>query len=98
MEQVRAIWTLFLLGLTLQALETSAVWADTHARSAPLPKREKKIDFEDELVEGLSQRPLDSLSQVGEAARRKKRPHLYRIRVGFRAETLETLHELRFTP
>jgi hypothetical protein len=60
------------------------------------PKRSKVIDFEDELVEGMNKRPLDSLSQIGDAARRKKKPHLYRKRIGFRAETLETLRESRY--
>jgi hypothetical protein len=74
-------------------------WAQAADSALPAkPKREKVIDFEDELVEGMNKRPLDSLSQIGEAARRKKKPHLYRKRAGFRAETQQTLREARFLP
>ena len=61
-------------------------------------KREKVIDFDDEVVEGVNKQPLDSLSQVSEAERRRRKPHLYRKRGGFRTETTETLRVLRFTP
>jgi len=60
------------------------------------PKRAKVIDFEDELVEGMNRRPLDSLSQIGENGKKKKKPHLYRKRIGFRSETQETLTEARY--
>ncbi len=59
------------------------------------PDRQKVIDFEDEVVEGVNKRPLDSLSQISEEQRRRK-THLYRKRVGFRSETLETLRMVRF--
>jgi hypothetical protein len=58
--------------------------------------RAKVIDFEDEIVEGLNKRPLDSLSQISERDRKRKKPHLYRKRAGFRSETAETLYELRY--
>ena len=61
-------------------------------------KRQKVIDFEDEVVEGVNKKPLDSLNQVSDAERRKHKPHLYRKRGGFRTETAETLRALRFTP
>jgi hypothetical protein len=61
-------------------------------------KRSKVIDFEDEVVEGVNKRPLDSLNQISEADRRKRKPHLYRKRGGFRSETAETLRALKFTP
>lgn len=60
--------------------------------------RQKVIDFEDEIVEGMNKRPLDSVSQLSERDRRKNKPHLYRKRGGFRSETLETLREMRFQP
>jgi len=60
------------------------------------PSRQKVIDFEDELVEGMNKRPLDSLSQISEREKRKRKQHLYRKRVGFRAETGESIHELRY--
>jgi hypothetical protein len=60
-------------------------------------KRGKVIDFDDEVVEGVNKQPLDSLSQISEAARRHKKPHLYRKRGGFRTEITETLRALRYT-
>jgi hypothetical protein len=59
-------------------------------------KRGKVIDFEDEVVEGVNKQPLDSLSQISEAERRRRKPHLYRKRGGFRTETAETLRVLRY--
>ena len=61
-------------------------------------KRQKVIDFDDETIEGLNKRPLDSLSQISEKDKRKRKPHLYRKRAGFRSETTETLRVLRYTP
>lgn len=59
-------------------------------------KRAKVIDFEDEVVEGINKRPLDSLSQLSEKNKKKKKPHLYRKRAGFKPETTESLGELRY--
>lgn len=59
-------------------------------------KRAKVIDFDDEVVEGLNKRPLDSLSQISEKDRRKHKPHLYRKRASFRTETAETLRQMKF--
>ncbi|MCM2278518.1 MAG: hypothetical protein NDJ89_10630 [Oligoflexia bacterium] len=61
-------------------------------------KRAKVIDFEDEVVEGLNRRPLDSLSQISERDRKRKKPHLYRKRASFKSETRESLRTARFTP
>lgn len=61
-------------------------------------KRSKVIDFEDEVVEGLNRRPLDSLSQISEKDKKHRKPHLYRKRAGFRSETAEALRTLRYTP
>lgn len=58
-------------------------------------KRGKVIDFEDELVEGVNKRPLDSVSQISERDRRGRRMHLYRKRQGFKNETQESLTEVR---
>ncbi len=62
-----------------------------------VPKRSKVIDFENEVVESMSKRPLNSLSQV-ERDRNRKSPHLYRKRSGFSTETRETLVQSRYTP
>ena len=87
-------------------MHTTALLAAAAAFAAPLTtstaqaeektKRAKVIDFEDELVEGMNKRPLDSLSQLGENGKKRKKPHLYRKRIGFRTETQETLSETRF--
>lgn len=61
-------------------------------------KRQKVIDFEDEVVEGLNKRPLDSLSEIAERNRKHRKPHLYRKRVSFRSEVAETLRVSKFTP
>jgi hypothetical protein len=61
-------------------------------------KGQKVIDFEDEVVEGLNKRPFDSLSQISERNKKRRKPHLYRKRVGFRTETADSLHTAKFTP
>jgi len=70
--------------------------------SAPLlhasDKRGKIIDFEDDVVEGLNRRPLDSLNQISEAERRRRKTHLYHKRAGFRFENAETLRTVRYVP
>ena len=79
--------------LTLLFLLISA-----HPVSAADVQRQKIIDFEDEVVEGMNKRPLDSLNQISDAEKRRRRSHLYRKRAGFRSETQETLQALRYTP
>jgi|GEM_PF-756007 len=59
-------------------------------------KRQKVIDFEDDIVEGLNKRPLDSLSQISEKDKKRRKPHLYRKRASFKTENGETLRELRY--
>jgi hypothetical protein len=58
----------------------------------------KVIDFDDEVVEGLNKRPLDSLNQISDQQSRKQRPHLYRKRASFKYEIKETLKNLALTP
>jgi hypothetical protein len=57
-------------------------------------KRSKVIDFDDEVVEGLNKKPLDSLNEISERDKRHKKPHLYLKRVGFRPEVSEALKTL----
>ena len=45
-------------------------------------KRSKSINFEDELVEGINRKPLDSVNQISEFEANQKK-HLYRKRSGF---------------
>ena len=61
-------------------------------------KRSKVIDFEDEVVEGVNKKPLDSLNQISERNGHTKKPHLYRKRGGFKSETAENLRVMRYTP
>ena len=87
--RVRDFTTGLLIILFVTCLASSA-WA------AKAPERTKVIDFEDEVVEGMNKRPLDSLSQISERDKKRHKPHLYRKRAGFRHETLESIRELRF--
>ncbi len=58
--------------------------------------RSQVIDFEDEVIEGLNKKPLDSLSQISERDRKRRQFHLYRKRAGFSSETQELLREVRY--
>ena len=90
----RAILVLILFLQLCLLITLSSAFAAGNSSSGP--KREKVIDFDDEMVEGMNKRPLDSLSQISERDRKRKKPHLYRKRVGFRTETLTSLEELRY--
>lgn len=82
---------LSLLGFAMTLQDAAA------ATISPNHQSQKVLDFDDETIEGLNKRPLDSLSQISEKDKRRHRPHLYRKRVGFRSETSETLRTLRYT-
>ena len=56
------------------------------ALAAPSTARLKAIDFDEELVEGLNRRPLDSLQSIHDGRDRKRKTHLYRKRSSFRSE------------
>jgi hypothetical protein len=60
-------------------------------------KRSKSIHFEDELVEGINRRPLDSFNQVSEGDL-NSRSHLYRKRSGFADRDQILIEELRINP
>jgi hypothetical protein len=76
----------------------TALWVLHPAFGDAAQKRQKVIDFEDEVVEGVNKRPLDSLNEISERNRLKKKPHLYRKRGGFKSETAENLRMMRYTP
>lgn len=80
------------------AIQLLLAFAPELLSAAPASKRSKVIDFEDEVVEGVNKRPLDSLSQISESDRKRRKPHLYRKRGGFREETAETFRFLRYIP
>ncbi|MBC7691521.1 MAG: hypothetical protein H7222_07105 [Methylotenera sp.] len=83
-----------LLNLILLLASPVAFTVSTSAHAAD--GRQKVIDFEDEVVEGVNKRPLDSVSQLSERDRRRKKPHLYRKRHSFKSETAQTLSEIRY--
>lgn len=88
-----------LVSITVWVLLIITVGNLSAAHAAPQgPKRQKVIDFDDELVEGLNRRPLDSLSQLSEKEKRRRKHHLYHKRASFKSETVETLRALRYTP
>jgi hypothetical protein len=57
-------------------------------------KRSKNINFEDELIEGINRKPLDSFNQISERNRKNKN-HLYRKRSGFSDRDDALLSEMR---
>lgn len=59
-------------------------------------KHHKSLNFEDRRVEALNQRPLDSLSQIGESDKGKKKNHLYDKPSHFKKETAESLEQMRY--
>jgi hypothetical protein len=58
--------------------------------------RQKVIDFDGDVVEGVNKRPFDSLNEAIDGNRKSKKIHLYRKRKGFRTETQETIREMRY--
>ena len=85
------IFELALLGL----VAAPSAWAsDTSARAQHPPSNRKKvIDFDDEMVEGLNKRPLDSLSQISERDKNRRKNHLYKKRTSFTTDNRELLGE-----
>lgn len=80
-------------------LTLSFLIGPTASAEAPkAPARQKVIDFDDSLVEGVNKQPWDSFSQLSQAQRSARKSHLYRKRKGFRAETLQTLARLGNQP
>ena len=59
-------------------------------------KRSKSINFEDEMVEGINRKNLDSFNQISEQTGKNKN-HLYRKRAGFNDRDLSLLTELRLS-
>jgi hypothetical protein len=80
----------------LEGAWSDAASSDASSKNKNPPLRQKVIDFEGDLVEGVNKRPLDSLSEISEAQKRKRKIHLYRKRKGFRTEIRETVREMRY--
>ncbi len=79
---------IFTCALGTVVLSTNTAYAEK--------SHQKVIDFDGDVVEGVNKRPLDSLTQVSEKEKRRKKIHLYHKRRGFRTETQETLREMRY--
>jgi hypothetical protein len=90
---MKSLMMIFLFGIhSLQLVLPQAIAEERKTA----PSRQKVIDFEGDLVEGVNQRPLDSLNTVSEVDKRRKKAHLYRKRKGFKTEVRETLREMRY--
>ncbi len=74
----------FFLSVSLITI-TATAWAG---------ERKTKLDFEDQLVEGVNKRPLDSLNSVNDGNGGGKNRHLYRRKIRFDAENRRTLQDL----
>jgi hypothetical protein len=59
-------------------------------------KSSKVLDFEDEVIEGVNKKPLDSLKMLTDKQKKKSNNTLYRKRQGFSYEIKETVMEARF--
>ena len=59
-------------------------------------KRGKKLDFDGDYIESMNKHPLDSLTELSEADKRRKNIHLYRKRSNFGSETAETIQQVRY--
>lgn len=57
-------------------------------------KRSTSINFEDEMIEGINRKPLDSVNQLSESNRKGKQ-HLYHKRAGFSDRDQLLTNELR---
>lgn len=62
--------------------------------TASAGERKTKLDFEDQLVEGVNKRPLDSLNSVNDGNGSGKNRHLYRRKIRFDAENRRTLQDI----
>ncbi len=58
-------------------------------------KRERSLDFEDAVVEGMHKQPLDSLTHLG-SREQAERSHLYRRRTSYQTELHLLFTEMRY--
>lgn len=57
-------------------------------------KRSKTLNFEDDLIEGINRKPLDSVSQISDPTR-DDQDHLYQKRSGFQDRNQILRKEMR---
>ena len=95
--RIRWARALILILITLSVtLSVSLSIQNVFAEDRKNPSRKKVIDFEGDLVEGVNKRPLDSLSEISEQQRKRRKTHLYRKRKGFSTESEKMISELRY--
>ena len=70
------------------------LFTSSFSHADELNKRSKTINFEDDVVEGINRKPLDSVNQISERDA-KGRPHLYKKRAGFSDREQVLTQELR---
>jgi|GEM_PF-6075254 len=58
-------------------------------------KRQKTLEFDEGLVEGVNKRPLD-FSSKATGFRNKRKQHLYRKEISFEKDLDETVREMRY--
>ena len=87
----KLIYTLILNMLLFSSMALSDPLGDTLGGSS---KRSTTINFEDDVIEGINRKPLDSVNQISERDR-KNRNHLYKKRAGFLDQDQMLANELR---
>lgn len=65
--------------------------------SAPVKKRSGKLEFDDNVVEGMNKNPLDSLQNVGREDG-KSHGRLYKKRTDFQSEIRQSVQEAGYSP
>jgi hypothetical protein len=78
---------------TLIILSMMLITASSQAQG----KRSTVLNFEDEMVEGINRKPLDSVSAISERNKKSKN-HLYKKRAGFADRDQILMNELRLQP
>ena len=84
MSVMKTLWVIGLIAGTFFTLQSDALEG----------KRSTSINFEDEMIEGINRKPLDSVNQISERDGRGKK-HLYRKRAGFSDREKALTQELR---
>lgn len=87
------MWVSFIAGVAFLNSTLAEGKIDAHKED-----RQKVIDFDGDLVEGMNKSPYDSLNQVSEAQKKRRMMHLYRKRKGFKVEVQQTLGKMRYVP
>ena len=80
-------------GLSLKALFLGLMLISMSSASEA-GDRKKSLDFNEQLIEGLNKRPLDSLNSVNDGSGEGRHRHLYRKKTRFDAELRATLRDL----